>query len=129
MKKIKFTESLIALIFIPIMIKLHSHISYIILYDWIIYLLFNILLSISLMVRIYRYSNFDIIKNMMIFSYSVLASLCFSIYFIENTPFIFALLITIIGGSVVGLTLSISIFFVRRLTTKSLFDQVDKKTQ
>lgn len=120
MRKIKYSEAIIAILFIPIMIKLHNHVKLILKYDWIVYLTFNFFLLINLTIRVYHESNVVIIRNLMIFSYCVVTSLCLSIYLIENTPFIFALVISICGGGIIGIALSIIIILFRKLTSKTL---------
>lgn len=120
MQKIKYSEAIIAILFIPIMIELHNYMPFILKYDWIIYLTFNSILLINLTLRTYHDSNVMIASNLMIFSYCFVTSLCLSVYFIENTPFIFALVISICGGGIIGVALSIIIILFRKLTSKNI---------
>lgn len=121
MQKIKqHIEALIATIIIPLMIILHGSTQLIIKYDLYLYLLFNSLLYVILITRTFRTSKIVLVKHIFTLSYSIVISLCVAVFIIENGIFLFALLISVIGGGILGAIISIIILVFRKLISKNI---------
>lgn len=121
MQKIKqHIEALIATIIIPLMIILHGSTQLIIKYDLYLYLFFNSLLYVILITRTFRTSNIVLVKHIFTLSYSIVISQCVAVFIIENGIFLFALLISVIGGGILGAIISIFILVFRKLISNNI---------
>jgi len=120
MQKIKYLESIITIFTIPLIITFNNHVLPLNNNSISIYILINIILVLILASRIFYCNNIYIIKNIFLYGYSVSISLSFSAYTIESGPFLLALLISIIGGAILSLSLSILIVVLKKVVLKKI---------